>query len=331
MAGAILLYNYLFFGLTNVWVPTVVLLTSVVVNYFIIQFTLEEFIYDRIKLIYKTIYNLKTSEEKKNPQPINLQKDIISEVNQEVINWAQDYKEEIEGLRKQENYRREFLGNVSHELKTPIFNIQGYVMTLLDSGCEDKELCKKYLERAEKSVDRMISIVEDLQSISQLEIGELQLDFERFNIVELTKDVFAGQEFLGLQKGIKYSFKQEYPPVYVWADRFRIRQVLTNLVVNSVKYGSQNGFTEVSLYDMDENILIEVKDNGIGIEAKHIPRLFERFYRIDKSRSRDSGGTGLGLAIVKHIIEAHQQVINVRSLPNEGSTFSFTLQKAKRA
>lgn len=329
MGGTILFYNYYFFSLINVWVPTLVFVTAFIVCYFIFQFTLEEFFYERIKVIYKTIYSLK-SPEKKQQAHVDLNRDIISEVNQEVINWAKDYKEEIDGLKKLETYRREFLGNVSHELKTPIFNIQGYLTTLLDGGMEDPEILKNYLERADRSVERMITIVEDLQSISQLETGELQLEYERFDIVQLCKEVFFAQEFLASQKGIKYKFNADYEPIFVSADRFRIRQVLTNLVVNSVKYGKENGCTEIKFYDMDQNVLIEVKDDGIGIAQKNIPRLFERFYRVDKSRSRDSGGTGLGLAIVKHIIEGHNQVINVRSAEGVGSTFSFTLRIAKR-
>jgi two-component system phosphate regulon sensor histidine kinase PhoR len=326
-AGLVLFYNYYFFDVTNIIVPTLLLITSFIVCYFIFLFTIEEFIYERIKVIYKTIHSLKSKTGKSN-QPIDLGKDIISEVNQEVIKWAKDYNAEIENLKKTESYRREFLGNVSHELKTPIFNIQGYISTLLDGGINDPAINIDYLKRAERSVERMISIVEDLQDISQLETGELKLELEVFDIVQLVKEVFFGQEFLASQKQITLKFNQEYQPIPVKADRFRIRQVLTNLIVNSIKYGKPNGETVVRFYDMDKNILVEVKDNGIGIEQKHLPRLFERFYRVDKSRSRDSGGTGLGLAIVKHIIEAHHQVINVRSAVDVGSTFSFTLQKA---
>jgi two-component system, OmpR family, phosphate regulon sensor histidine kinase PhoR len=330
LAGAILFYNYYFFNLVNTLVPVLIFITAFIVCYFIFQFTLEEFIYERIKVIYKTIHSLKANAEKKKElQQIDLKRDIISEVNQEVIDWAQNYETEIQGLKKLETYRREFLGNVSHELKTPIFNIQGYINTLLDGGLEDPSVNKDFLERANRSVERMITIVEDLQSISQLETGELQLEVESLDIVQLIKEVFHAQEFLASQRKISFLFNQEYEPIWVDADKFRIRQILTNLLVNSVKYGKDGGKTTVAFYDMDQNILIEVKDNGIGISQKHLPRLFERFYRVDKSRSRDSGGTGLGLAIVKHIIEAHKQVINVRSAEGMGSTFSFTLKKAR--
>ncbi len=224
-------------------------------------------------------------------------------------------------------YRREFLGNVSHELKTPVFNIQGYVLTLLDGGLEDPTINKNYLIRAEKSVDRMITIIDDLEAISQLETGELQIEQERFDIVLLMKDVIDAQEMHATDKGIMLSIQDDAKPIFVNADRFRIRQVLVNLIVNSVKYGKEYGETKIRFYDVGDNIRIEISDNGIGIGEEHLPRLFERFYRVDKSRSREQGGTGLGLAIVKHIIEAHSQTINVMSTEEVGTVFSFTLKK----
>ncbi len=251
----------------------------------------------------------------------------IDNLNQEIFAWADDRKNEIERLKKLEVYRKEFLGNVSHELKTPIFNIQGYVLTLLDGGLEDETINRDYLVRAEKSVDRMITIIDDLEAISQLETGELQLEPERFDIIALVKDVCEAQEMKATSKGIILTSEDDGKPSFVVADRFRIRQVLTNLVVNSVKYGKEYGETKVRFYDVGENILVEVADNGLGIAAEHLPRLFERFYRVDKSRSREMGGTGLGLAIVKHIIEAHNQTINVMSTESAGTVFSFTLKK----
>lgn len=246
----------------------------------------------------------------------------------EILAWADDRKNEIERLKKLEVYRKEFLGNVSHELKTPIFNIQGYVLTLLDGGLEDPSINRNYLVRAEKSVDRMITIIDDLEAISQLETGELQLDPERFDITTLVKDVVDAQEMKATERGIVLTMPNESRPVYVHGDRFRIRQVLVNLIVNSVKYGKQNGETKIRFYNAGDTISIEVADNGIGIAKEHLPRLFERFYRIDKSRSREQGGTGLGLAIVKHIIEAHNQTISVMSTQGVGTVFSFTLKKA---
>jgi two-component system phosphate regulon sensor histidine kinase PhoR len=298
-----------------------------ILSYFIYKYILEKFIYNKIKLIYKTIHNLKAGKGKRNME-IDLNKDIISQMNLQVEAWAQDRKTEIEELKKLEAYRREFLGNVSHELKTPLFNIQGYILTLLEGGLEDPGINKEYLKRSSKNIERMIAVVEDLEIISRLETGELQLDKINFDIVALTHDVIDLLEVKAKKKNIRIYIPKEFnDPLFVLADKERIRQVLINLVDNSIKYGSENGNTKISFFDMDENLLIEVTDDGIGIETKDLPRLFERFFRVDKSRSREQGGSGLGLAIVKHIIEAHQQTINVRSKIGVATTFAFTLKK----
>lgn len=298
-------------------------------SFLLFQFAVERFIYRKIKLIYKNIHRLKLKKGQK-PKSLDLGADIISAVNSDVEAWARDQKEEIEYLKNLENYRREFLGNVSHELKTPIFNIQGYIMTLLEGGLEDEKINRTYLERAEKSVERMINIVEDLEIITQFESGQLILHKERFDIVELARDTMASIQYSAERNKVKLMFKDNYDkPIYVKADKESIQRVLSNLLVNSIKYSKTEGETRVSFYDMDENILIEVSDDGIGIAQEHLPRLFERFYRVDRSRSRDIGGTGLGLSIVKHIIEGHNQTINVRSTLGVGTTFGFTLAKAK--
>jgi two-component system phosphate regulon sensor histidine kinase PhoR len=254
----------------------------------------------------------------------------LKELEQQVSEWSAERKEEIEQLEKLENYRKEFLGNVSHELKTPIFNIQGYIATLLDGGLEDKSINRSYLERGMKSVDRMIAIVEDLQTITQLEKGELEIEEERFDILALVKDVIDAQELKAREKKISLELANAADqPQWVSADKFRIRQVLVNLVVNSVRYGKENGKTTIKISDAGEKIIIEVADTGIGIPKEHLHRIFERFYRADKSRSREQGGTGLGLSIVKHILEAHGQSISVMSTEGAGSIFSFTLKKGK--
>jgi len=254
----------------------------------------------------------------------------IEDLHTEVEEWAEERKNEIDKLQKLEVYRKEFLGNVSHELKTPIFNIQGYVATLLDGGIDDKTINKDYLMRAEKSVDRMISMIGDLEAITQLETGQLEIDIEEVDIMSLIKDVFETEERKATAKGIILRFKEAYDkPVFVFADKFRIRQVLTNLIVNSIHYGKEYGETMCRIYEVRDNIQIEIIDNGPGIAKEHLPRLFERFYRVDKGRSRSQGGTGLGLSIVKHIIEAHGQTISVDSKEGDGTTFSFTLKKAK--
>jgi len=254
--------------------------------------------------------------------------DPIKEMEREVRDWAEDKSSEIEQLRTMERYRKEFLGNVSHELKTPIFNIQGYINTLLDGAWEDQEVLIHFLKKAAKGTDRIASLVEDLEAISQLESGFLTMETEIFDVHDLIHDILDSMDMRAAEKNIQLEFKEGCDiPFIVEADKDRIRQVVINLLVNSIKYGKENGYTKVGLYDMDENILVEVSDNGIGIDEVHLPRLFERFYRVDKSRSRDEGGTGLGLSIVKHIIEAHDQTINVRSTKGVGTTFAFTLKK----
>ncbi len=300
---------------------------SFIALYFIIASIIETFVYKKIKVIYKLIRSQKLKKEEKTKPTIDMDRDIISEVNKEVEEWAQDREKELEYLRNIENYRKEFVGNVSHELKTPIFNIQGYISTLLDGGLEDPSINHNYLLRAEASVERMINIVQDLESISQFESGQMILDINRTDIVGLANEVMHGLEFKAKKQGIKLVLKEAYEQIYVQADGDRIKQVFTNLLENSIKYGKGNGRTKVSFYDLDDSVLIEVTDDGIGIEEKHLARLFERFYRVDKSRSREAGGTGLGLSIVKHIIEAHNQTITVRSTPGVGSTFAFTLKK----
>ncbi len=297
-------------------------------SYFIIRHTSNKFIYDKIKIIYKTIHKLKVEESDELKSKISKQS--IDMVNQEVLEWGERQRKEIMQLKQLANYRREFLGNISHELKTPIFNIQGYVLTLLDGGLEDPKINQEFLLRTEKSINRMIAIVEDLEAISQLESGELKLEFSKFNIVDLTKDVIEFLEIKAKKKNIKVKLDRNYErPIHVTADKKRIRQALINLIDNSIKYGKdKEGLTVVSFFDMDENVLVEVTDNGLGIDRENIPRIFERFYRTDKARSREQGGTGLGLAIVKHVIEAHNQAINVRSSLGIGTTFGFTLKKA---
>jgi len=251
-------------------------------------------------------------------------------VEHDVEEWAHNQLQEIERLKDLERYRKDFVGNVSHELKTPIFNIQGYILTLLEGGLEDPKINKLYLTRSEKSIDRMISIVEDLESITKLETGELKPQYTIFDMVKLVEEVFEMEQMMAKEQKISLQFSNKPDrPVYVHADKKRIIEVLSNLVTNGIKYGKKKGFVKVGFYDFDEKMMIEVSDNGIGISKKDLPRIFERFYRVDKSRSREQGGTGLGLSIVKHIIEAHNQTINVQSVLDEGTTFTFTLEKAK--
>ena len=297
--------------------------------FYIIQFAIHKFILEKIRPIYKIIDFVPQKEKevklKLTPGFVEL-----ADVEQDVENWAHNQLQEIERLKELERYRKDFVGNVSHELKTPIFNIQGYILTLLEGGLEDPSINKLYLTRTEKSIDRMISIVEDLESINKLETGELKPQFSIFDIVKIVEDVIEMEQRLAKERKIWLTFADKPDKsLMVKADRKRIIEVLTNLVVNGLKYGKKNGFVKVGFYDFDDKIMIEVTDNGIGIDKKDLSRVFERFFRVDKSRSREQGGTGLGLSIVKHIIEAHNQTINVQSVLNEGTTFTFTLEKAK--
>jgi two-component system phosphate regulon sensor histidine kinase PhoR len=252
-------------------------------------------------------------------------------LTREVERFAQDKKLEIETLNIRENYRKEFMGNISHELKTPLFTVQGYILTLLDGAMKDKKVRKKYLQRANKGVERLIYIIKDLDMITKLEVGGLILNKENFNILTMVQNVFDLLEMKAAKKNISLVFDKEYfDEIIVNADKERIEQVLTNLIVNSLKYGKQDGTTEVSVESLAKNkFLIRVTDNGEGISKENLPRIFERFYRVDKSGSRKEGGSGLGLSIVKHIVEAHTEKIYVESQLGIGSEFSFTLEKGK--
>ena len=329
-AFSFLIYLFSSFTLTgqvNWWPGIIVTLGSALATYFLVLYFVERFIHGKIRLIYKTIHNLKT--QKGQDIELNMSEDILKKVNRDVMDWADSQKKEIKKLKEKETFRREFIGNLSHELKTPIFAIQGYLLTLLEGGLSDPKISTSFLERANKSVERMVNLIEDLDSIAQLESGEIKIHSEKFNIVELARETLDTFEIKASERKIKLGFNQKYDkPIYVTGDTLRIGQVLSNLVVNSINYGKEEGETEIRFFDMDEVILIEVADNGMGISRENLPRIFERFYRADKSRSRNVGGSGLGLAICKHIIDAHKQSINVRSTPGVGSTFSFTLQKA---
>lgn len=306
----------------------VMLVLGGLVTYLIIIFYVKKYIYRKVKLIYKSIHNfkLKSSEKKNN---LNVDIDIIQEVEKEVAEWAQEQQAEIKTLKEMESYRRLYLGNVSHELKTPIFNIQGFVHTLIEGGIYDDNINIKYLQRAAKNIDRLQTIVTDLEAINKLESGTLAMDMQVFDLKSLVVEVFEDLEIKSKKNKIDFIFKEGVDQNFkVEADREAIRQVLVNLIENSIKYGKEGGYTKLGFYDMETRILVEIADNGIGIAQEHLNHVFDRFYRVDKSRSRQIGGSGLGLSIVKHIIEAHKQTINVRSSSGMGSTFGFTLKKA---
>ena len=299
------------------------------IAYFYVFYVINRYISEKIKPVYKAIKDLPLSGKKMEEKSMH-STNLLSNVKFEVEEWAKNQMKEIERLKDMERYRKEFVGNVSHELKTPIFNIQGYILTLLEGGVYDPKINMLYLKRTEKNIDRMISIVEDLESITKLESGELKLNMVTFDIVKTVQDVLDMEQWQADERNITLEIiSKPSRPVYVKADQNRILEVLTNLIANGIKYGKKNGFVNVSFHDLEDTIMVAVADNGIGVEKEHLPRIFERFYRVDKSRSSEQGGTGLGLSIVKHIIEAHNQSINVRSVIDEGTTFNFTLEKAK--
>lgn len=295
-------------------------------SFIVIQYRVERFIYRRVKKIYDDVSLLESSSFIN--QPITTDMETLT---LEMKKYATGKKLEIEMLKVREEYRREFLGNVSHELKTPLFTVQGYISTLLDGAMEDKVIRKKYLKRAEKGVERLIYIVEDLDMITKLEVGDLNLEFSEFDVVDLIQNIFDLLEMKADKKKITLAFENRLiQPIFVRGDKDKLQQVIENLIVNSIKYGKEGGLTEVSVINLTKKkVLIRITDNGEGVEKQNLPRIFERFYRVNKSGSRTEGGSGLGLAIVKHIIEAHKEKIYVESEFGIGSEFSFTLSKAK--
>lgn len=291
----------------------------------IFNFFLKKFIQHRLAILYRSV---QTKQENINLPYLDESLDeMIENAEEKVEQWRKFQTKEILKLKEQEAFRREFLGNLAHELKTPIFSIQGYILTLLEGGLEDDNINKKFLERASISTDRIVGILDDLDSITKMEDEKFQLKMESFDIVGLVKETFESLELMAQEKNIVFSLEDPGEPTFVVADREKIGQVLTNLVRNSIAYGNKDGSTTITIFNIDDLTTIEVSDNGIGIEQSELSRLFERFYRVEKSRTRHKGGSGLGLAIVKHIIESHNQKISVKSTPGIGSQFHFSLEK----
>lgn len=330
MEVVILIVLRLLFDLQQSGVILVLLFVlTFVVSYIITLWVIRRFIFRKIKLIYKNIRDFRVGKiNKASEREVDMDSNVFGDVEEEVKEWTELKQKEIDELRTLENYRREFIGNISHELKTPVFNIQGYIHTLIDGGVHDPAINEKYLHRAAQNIDRLITIVKDLEVITRLESGELILEKQTFDIHGVVEEVFEDLELLAQEKEITLKFKDGASNRFmVHADKDAIRTVLMNLISNSLKYGRKGRKTSIGLYDMDHHVLVEVSDKGIGIEQKHLRHLFDRFYRVDKSRSRNEGGSGLGLAIVKHILEAHNEPINVRSTPGVGTTFGFTVPK----
>ncbi len=337
--GVLAAYNALILGLVYVvislfWQPRweVVLGIFIVVfliTYALFRYSLQKFIYRKIKLIYKIIYQTKATPREDYFNKHVLPQKSLEEVSKDVERWATEKRDEVAMLERNEKYRKEFLYNLSHELKTPVFAIQGYMHTLLEGALEDEKVNRRFLENAVKNIDRLSSLITDLDEITEIESGELRLDKQSFIIQDETKEVFQVLTPKAQAKQITFAIKKGCEaPLKVYADKNKIHRVLLNLVDNAIKYGKMGGHVTASFYDLDgKQILTEISDDGGGMSKDHLNRVFERFYRTDKGRDRNVGGSGLGLAIVKHLIEAHDQTIHVRSMPKVGSTFGFTLPK----
>lgn len=329
MAAALWLALFLADSTLRLWLVLTIATSVAAITYAVGVYTIHQYVYNKVKLIFKTIHEIKAGTEREEEQIARSSN--LTMVEKEVAEWAEERKAEIAELNERETFRREFIGNVSHELKTPIFNIQGYVLTLIDGGLEDPNINMKYLKRASKSVDRMINLIQDMDTLNKLESGIMEVKKKAFDIDKLLRDVMDMLEDSAKKRGIQLHVrtKRRQEAYMVLADPNRIEQVLFNLIINSIKYGNRGGQVEANIFDLEDRYLIEINDDGMGIPEKDVPRIFERFYRVDKSRTRDAGGSGLGLSIVKHIIDTHKETINVRSAEGVGSTFSFTLRKAE--
>lgn len=312
----------------QLWIWVAAGLVAYGVSFGVAWWAVDKFLFGKINALYRTIQSPEATEARM--KDLSKKKDVLQEVQKDVEKWATVKQREIQSLKEQAKFRRDFIGNLAHEIKTPIFNMQGYLLTLLEGGLEDPKINMDYLTRADKNLERLIALVEDMDSISQLESGRENLKMKKRNLVEIIEEAFQLLEHRAEEKNIKLKFNKKYDrPITVKVDRDKIAQVFTNLIMNAIYYGKEGGFVEVRILDMPQHVVVELADNGIGVASEDLPRLFERFYRVDKSRSRNQGGTGLGLAIVKHIIESHGQTINVHSEVDRGTTFSFTLPKAK--
>ena len=310
----------------GVFITIIAAIALFVCSFFIIQYRVEYFIYRRVRKIYDDVSLLDIGDLQR--QSVTTDMETLSK---SVQKFAEGKRIEIQNLTERDSFRRDFLGNVAHELKTPLFTVQGYILTLIEGASEDKEIREKYLDRANKGTERLVAIVKDLDMIAKLETDGLKMNLQPFNILELIQNVFDLFEMKAKKRNITLTFDKIYEfPLFVLGDIERIEQVLINLIVNSIKYGKINGITSIGIESYNEHkFIIKVSDNGEGVKQEHLSRLFERFYRVDQSRSREQGGSGLGLSIVKHLIEAHNETILLKSTYGEGSEFSFTLEKAK--
>ncbi|MFT6922347.1 MAG: two-component system phosphate regulon sensor histidine kinase PhoR [Crocinitomicaceae bacterium] len=324
---ASLLYLNTIVEIDPIWLFLFPLLSGVV-SYVVFYFFIKRFITEKLKILYRSIRKGKINNTTN--QSFSIKDDVIERAEADTEEWTNEKNSEISRLKEQEKFRREFIGNIAHELKTPVFSIQGYILTLLDGGLEDEKVNRAFLERASKATDRMTNILNDLDHLAKLEVSDLLIEMTHFDIKKLIKDVFEELEIKAKEKNITLRFAKDFDPVFVSADKVKISQVVMNLINNSIHYGNDGGETQVRFYLMDNIVTVEVSDNGPGIADEDLPRLFERFYRVEKSRDRNQGGSGIGLAIAKHFIEAHNQTISVRSTLGVGSTFTFSLDIGKK-
>ncbi len=320
------LFFHLFISKVDAYLFLLIPFLGAVFFFIIFNFVLKKFIQYRLAILYRSVQT--KQEDIDLPYREESLDEMIENAEEKVAEWHKFQSKEISKLKEQEAFRREFLGNLAHELKTPIFSIQGYILTLLEGGLEDDDINQKFLERASIATDRVVGILDDLDNITKMEDEKFQLKMESFDIVALAKETMESMELMAQEKNIDLSVENSGEATFVLADREKIGQVLTNLVRNSISYGNKNGSTKITVFTIDDLVTILVSDDGIGIQQSELSRLFERFYRVEKSRTRHEGGSGLGLAIVKHIIESHNQKISVKSTPGIGSQFHFSLEKS---
>lgn len=327
IVSVIVVLCFYYFDCTNIVAISICLAIGIFLTiYLLAKHFMKILVIEKVRPIYKIIRSAQVPRFK---DLINSNEHLIEAAERDSQTWAQQKSDEVEFLKKQETFRKEYIGNVAHELKTPIFTIQGYVSTLLDGGLQDDSINRKYLERTDKVIQRMTSIVHDLDAINRLESGELKMEYTTFNLCDLISEIFESQEYVAKEHNVTLSMESSLlRPIMVYADKMRMSMALSNLIVNGIKYNKpEGGSVLIRFYDMDSRYLVEVSDTGIGIPKEYQERIFERFFRVDKSRSREQGGTGLGLAIVKHVIEAHGETLNIKSTLNEGTSFSFTIKK----
>lgn len=312
----------------NLWLLVIIFALIFSVTFTLVYFTLERFIYHKIKLLYRATNMYRINKDFSSLE-LDMKTDIIGKVSKDVARWMVDQHNAIGQLEERESFRREFIGNLAHELKTPVFSIQGYILTLLEGGLEDKDINRLFLERAANGVERITSLIKDLDAISKLESGQVNMEKQRFNFTKLAHEVVDEIEMKAKKKNIKINVQNSFDrEIWVNADRVKIAQVLTNLLNNAISYSKEGGNISIKNNQFDKKILVDVEDDGVGINTQDLDRIFERFYRVEKSRARHKGGTGLGLAIVKHIIEAHDETITAQSNPGKGTTFTFSLSRA---